>query len=261
MQNKKISVVSGGFDPIHSGHIAYFKAAKDFGDILVVLLNSDEWLSNKKGKFFLPFSERKLILENLEIVDEVIGFQDDDKNSCINGLKDLKKKYPSDEIYFCNGGDRTKQNIPEMSVKNINFLFEVGGKDKKNSSSTILKDWDFLKEERIWGKFYNLYHDKNIKVKELILEPKKGMSFQKHHHRNEIWFISEGACLVNYSKTSEANKKEYRLKKEDIFIVKKNEWHQLVNPYDEICKIIEIQYGEKVDEEDIERLYYFEEKK
>ena len=148
-----------------------------------------------------------------------------------------------------------------MSVKNINFLFEVGGKDKKNSSSTILKDWDFLKEERIWGKFYNLYHDKNIKVKELILEPKKGMSFQKHHHRNEIWFISEGACLVNYSKTSEANKKEHRLKKEDIFIVKKNEWHQLVNPYDEICKIIEIQYGEKVDEEDIERLYYFEEKK
>ena len=261
MQNKKIAVVSGGFDPIHSGHIAYLNAAKSFGDILVVLLNSDDWLTNKKGKFFLPFVERKLILENLEIVDLVIGFKDDDKNSCINGLKDLKKKYPSEEIYFCNGGDRTKQNIPEMSVKNINFEFGIGGKDKKNSSSNILKNWNYSKEERVWGDFYNLFLDENIKVKELILYPKKGMSFQKHRYRNEIWFISKGACIVNHSKTNEVNKKEHKLNREDIFFVKKKEWQQIVNPYDEICKIIEIQYGEKVDEEDIERLYYFDEKK
>ena len=100
MQNKKIAVVSGGFDPIHSGHIAYLNAAKSFGDTLVVLLNSDDWLTNKKGKFFLPFVERKLILENLEIVDLVIGFKDDDKNSCISGLKDLKKNIPQKKYIF-----------------------------------------------------------------------------------------------------------------------------------------------------------------
>ncbi len=259
MNKKRIAVVSGGFDPLHSGHIAYLKDAKNYGEKLIVLLNSDNWLIKKKGKNFLTFDERKIILENLEIVDLVVGFKDDDKNSCINGLEDLKNKFPSDEIVFCNGGDRDKGNIPEKAVKNIKFEFEVGGKDKKNSSSEILKNWNYPKEERVWGSFYNLYLDKNLKVKELILNPKKGMSFQKHHHRNEIWFISKGACIVNHSRSNEADKKEHKLDREDIFFVKKNEWHQLSNPYDEICKIIEIQYGEIVDEEDIERLYYFEE--
>ena len=148
-----------------------------------------------------------------------------------------------------------------MSVENISFKFGIGGEDKKNSSSSILKDWNFYKEKRVWGNFYNLFSEKNLKVKELIINPKKGMSFQKHKYRNEIWFVSEGACIVNHSKTNESEKKEYELNREDTFFVKKNEWHQLVNPYDEICKIIEIQYGEKVIEEDIERLFYFEEKK
>ena len=65
----KIIIVSGGFDPIHSGHIAYFKAAKALGDKLIVALNSDQWLINKKGKFFMPFGERKIIIENVGMVD------------------------------------------------------------------------------------------------------------------------------------------------------------------------------------------------
>ena len=59
----KLSVVSGGFDPIHSGHILYFEAASKLGDKLIVALNSDKWLVNKKGKFFMPFEERKKIIE------------------------------------------------------------------------------------------------------------------------------------------------------------------------------------------------------
>ena len=114
---KKITVVSGGFDPIHSGHIAYLEEARRYGDVLIVLLNSDTWLENKKGKFFLPFVERKIILENLKLVDAVFGFEDDEKGSCINGLKEIKNKFPKDKIIFCNGGDRTKNNIPEMDLK------------------------------------------------------------------------------------------------------------------------------------------------
>ena len=82
----KIIIVSGGFDPLHSGHIAYFKSAKKLGDILVVALNSDEWLCNKKGKFFMPFEERKVIIQNLTSVDYVMDFQDDELGSAKNAL-------------------------------------------------------------------------------------------------------------------------------------------------------------------------------
>ena len=104
----KISVVSGGFDPLHSGHIQYLKASAKIGDHLVVALNSDDWLIAKKGKNFLPFSERKLILQHLEMVDEVIEFDDDELGSCKNALYKIKEKYPSDEIIFCNGETETK---------------------------------------------------------------------------------------------------------------------------------------------------------
>ena len=127
----KIIVVSGGFDPIHSGHIEYLKSAKERGDKLIVALNSNSWLEKKKGKYFMPFSERKDILEAISYVDKVISFKDDKKGSCINALEDIKQAYPNDKIYFANGGDRNKSNIPELTVKNINFLFGVGGEIKK----------------------------------------------------------------------------------------------------------------------------------
>ena len=153
----KISVVSGGFDPIHSGHISYLKSAKEIGDYLIVALNSDEWLINKKKKVFMSFEERKNILSNIECVDEVLTFEDDKEGTCINALKKIKEKYPTKKIIFCNGGDRNADNIPEMEVDGIYFEFGVGGVDKKNSSSWILKNWKFESEKRIWGLFYNLH--------------------------------------------------------------------------------------------------------
>jgi D-beta-D-heptose 7-phosphate kinase/D-beta-D-heptose 1-phosphate adenosyltransferase len=139
----KLIVVSGGFDPVHSGHIAYFESAKSYGDKLIVALNSDSWLVEKKGKFFMPFYERKAIVESIKFVDEVISFKDDARGSCINALEEIKKSYPNDDIYFANGGDRDQKNIPEMSVLGINFLFNVGGDYKKNSSSWILNKWQY----------------------------------------------------------------------------------------------------------------------
>ena len=255
----KIVVVSGGFDPIHSGHISYFQAAKKIGDKLIVALNSDNWLINKKDKCFMPFYERKIIIENLNMIDQVIDFKDDEIGSCCNGLEKIKKNYPDDEIIFCNGGDRDISNIPEMKVDGIKFMFGVGGDDKKNSSSWILKDYKYDSEDRIWGRFYNLFIDHRVKLKELIVSPKKGMSFQKHHYRNEIWFISKGKCSVNFSKDVPDSAKEIKLNTEDSFHVPQGAWHQIFNPYDVPCHIIEIQYGEKTNEEDIERLHYYSE--
>lgn len=253
----KIVVVSGGFDPIHSGHISYFKSAKGLGEKLIVALNSDAWLIKKKEKFFMPFEERKIIIENLSMVDEVIDFDDDEFGSASQALVKIKGFYPNDEIIFCNGGDRTKDNIPEMQIKDVLFEFGVGGEDKKNSSSWILKDYQYDKEERVWGEFYNLFSNDFLKLKELIIKPKQGMSFQKHFLRNEIWFVSKGQCSVNFSKDDPNNFEEISLHTEETFHVQKEAWHQIFNPFDEPCHIIEIQYGEETNEDDIERLRYY----
>ena len=253
----KVVVVSGGFDPIHSGHIAYFKSAKDLGEKLIVALNSDEWLINKKQKFFMPFCERKSIVENISYVDLVIEFEDDELGSAIDALIKVKEMFPEDEIIFANGGDRNKDNIPEMSVDNINFEFSIGGDDKKNSSSWILKKWQYYHEERLWGSFYNLFEEQQVKVKELIVDPGKGMSFQKHFKRSEIWMVSKGSCIVNYSKEDPDKKQSVKLNKFDHYLVPVGDWHQITNPFQEACHLIEIQYGEACIEDDIERTEYY----
>lgn len=251
----KVVVVSGGFDPIHSGHIEYFKSAKEHGDKLIVALNSDQWLKKKKGKFFMPFEERFSIVSSIHFVDQVVQFEDDHMGSCIKALKKIKLQYPNDEIIFANGGDRNKKNIPEMSIDGIKFLFSVGGDNKKNSSSWILNKWQYSFEERSWGSFFNLFQTKNIKVKELIIDPGKEISFQRHFNRNEIWLVSEGACYVKYANKNNLEEiKEKKLNTFDHYIVQIKDWHQIVNPFKKPAHLIEIQYGNECVEEDIERL-------
>ena len=208
----------------------------------------------------MPFEERKSVLENLKDVDEVIAFDDDAAGSATNALIKIKEMYPNSEINFCNGGDRGKDNIPEMKVDGVNFVFSVGGDDKKNSSSWILKNWQYYHEERLWGSFYNLFEEDQVKVKELIVAPGKGMSFQKHFKRSEIWMVSKGSCIVNYSKDDPDNKQNIKLNKFDHYLVPVGEWHQITNPFEETCHLIEIQYGEECIEDDIERSEYYQKK-
>ena len=142
INTKTIVIASGGFDPIHSGHINYLNEAKKLGDWLIVGANSDEWLTRKKGKAFLDWNERATILSNLKCVDFVIQFNDSD-NSAKDAILKVREKYPFAKIIFANGGDRTKNNIPEMDIQddNLEFVFGVGGEEKQNSSSWILKSW------------------------------------------------------------------------------------------------------------------------
>ena len=110
----EIILISGGFDPIHSGHIKLIKDANKKGDV-VVLLNSDEWLRNKKGREFLPFNERKIIMESIKGVIEVIEFDDSDK-TCIDGIKKAKSIFKNKVIKFANGGDRNNKTTPEKEA-------------------------------------------------------------------------------------------------------------------------------------------------
>jgi len=137
-----IVIATGGFDPIHSGHINYLNEAKKLGNILYVGLNSDAWLTRKKGKAFMNWEERAVILSNLKSVDYVTDFEDFD-GTAKDAIRIVRKQHPTDKIIFVNGGDRTKENIPEMDIQdnNLEFIFGVGGDYKQNSSSWILKSW------------------------------------------------------------------------------------------------------------------------
>ena len=244
----RIMVVTGGFDPIHKGHIELLKDAKSRGDYLIVGVNDNEWLLDKKQKVFMTQDERLHIIEHLDMVDQARIIPFDESRSACSLLEQVKLDYPSYEIVFCNGGDRTKDNIPEMSVEGIEFAFGVGGTDKKNSSSWLLRNaiaQDF--EERQWGRFYNYFVDSEVKVKELIVEPGKSLSYQRHELRSELWFVTKGTCTVRKSWGT------VQLMKHQSHLIEKGSWHQLINKSDEPCHIIEIQFGKETREDDIER--------
>ncbi len=140
---KTYYIVSGGFDPIHEGHIEMIKASAAASDGVILLLNSDEWLIRKKGTNFMNFKTRKIICENLKGIIDVIAFDDTD-NSASDGILQARNKYPDAKLVFANGGDRTRENIPEepMCVKcNVELKFGVGGENKANASSKILKEY------------------------------------------------------------------------------------------------------------------------
>ena len=147
----KVSLVTGGFDPIHSGHISYFKRAKDLSNYLVVGLNGDPWLKRKKGQYFQCFTERADIVRHLSMVDAVISWDDSDESACGAIAKCLEI---SEKVIFCNGGDRGKSNTPEIdgysNNPRVEFKFGIGGEDKMNSSSWILHDY-FERQRKLLG--------------------------------------------------------------------------------------------------------------
>lgn len=252
---KKIVLVTGGFDPLHSGHIAYIQEARRLGDLLIIGANSDEWLRRKKKKEFMPWNERAAVLSALSYVDRVINFDDSD-NSAKDAIRKVRSIYPNDQIIFANGGDRTNANIPEMDIndENLEFIFGVGGEHKMNSSSWILQEWKAPKTERQWG-YWRVLHeqDKEVKLKELTVLPGKMLSMQKHKDRAEHWFVADGVATVYTVNVSTDTELHGIYKKFQHIHIDRQEWHQLCNEGDVPLKVIEIQYGENCVEEDIER--------
>ena len=242
-------LVTGGFDPIHKGHIALFKHARAYGTKLVVGLNSDEWLIRKKGRYFMDYDERKEILLSLSCVDEVLSFNDDDDSSN-DAIEQLIQHSP---IIFCNGGDRGKDNVPEHDKywcdARVVFKWEIGGNDKKNSSSTLLNKYNNPQTDRTWGYYKVLYEGEGYKVKELVINPHSSLSMQRHEHRSESWnLVSGSACVI-------LNGEKVQLEKDKDIFIPKNTWHKGINESDNPAHIIEIWRGESslLNENDIER--------
>lgn len=142
MHSNQISIVSGGFDPLHVGHIDLFNRARELSDALFVILNTDRFLFEKKSRVFMPFDERKIMVESVKGVDLVIPSIDADNTVCktLEKLSSLTEAVDA-QLVFCNGGDRTNnKNTPEHKIcekLNIKTIYGLG--DKIQSSSWLTK--------------------------------------------------------------------------------------------------------------------------
>jgi len=240
-------LVTGGFDPLHRGHIALLKDAKTQGTNLIVGLNSDKWLSRKKGRPFMDYDERKEILLSLSCVDEVISFNDDNDTAC-DAIAQLIQR---GNLIFCNGGDRHTENVPEYNLykddDNVKFRWGIGGTNKQNSSSWLLDNFNNPLTERSWGYYRVLYEGKGYKVKELVINPRSSLSMQRHKYRSETWSLVSGYAKVIL------DKEEIVLTNDNVAHIPINTWHKGINDSNTPAHIIEIWKGERLTEHDIER--------
>ena len=248
----KIVVVSGGFDPLHSGHIAYFKSARKLGDKLVVAVNSDDWLTRKKGRPFMSFHERCNIIQELGCVDQVIGFNDEDDTASNAIFQMLSTKRRSDTVIFANGGDRTSDNIPEMIYDEVQFEVGVGGEDKKDSSSWILKEWSQPTTQRAWGSYTVLHNGPGWAVKELAFGTETPLSDQRHFIRSEHWHVVEGDIRMDLE-FDNGDKSSILYTSGQSIDIPVHTWHKATNVGTTTAKVIEVWMGDELSEDDIER--------
>jgi len=253
----KIVLVTGGFDPLHSGHIAYFRAARELGDHLTVGLNSDEWLTRKKGRPFMPWEERAAIINELSCVDEVIDFDDDKQGSACGAIaKILKTKSQGWKIVLANGGDRNISNIPEYITykdhPDVEFAWGVGGEDKKNSSSWILKAWSQPTTKRAWGKYAVLDKGDGWQVKHLEFDVGKSLSDQRHFNRSEHWHVVDGVISMSLEDREGSCSKRLLIPGDSIDIPT-GDWHKAKNIGHKPARVVEVWLGKELTEEDIER--------
>jgi len=253
---KTVVMVSGGFDPIHSGHIEYFKAARALGDKLVVAVNSDAWLARKKGKRFMPFAERANIIKHLDMVDEVIGFNDDDDTANFAIFHMLSTHSNNTAIIFANGGDRANDNTPEYKMYKhqygLRFAWGIGGTAKLNSSSSILREYRRPTTERAWGTYTVLDKNNGWQVKELAFCKGMSLSDQRHYNRSEHWHVVCGQIRMDLEYQDGRKTTNLYIAGESIDIPK-NTWHKATNTGCDTAKVIEVWLGNNLTESDIER--------
>ncbi len=198
-EGQKIVAVSGGFDPLHRGHVRLFKDARALGDTLVVILNNDNWLSDKKGKPFMSQEERKEIIEAIQWVDRVVltdhapGEYFTDRSVC-RTLREIKPDI------FANGGDRHPEGdpIPEVELckeLGIEAVYNVGVEGKVQSSSWLTSRIPKF-EKRPWGEMETFKTTPRWWLKSLTLRPGERISLQKHMRRGEVYVCVEGEVTV-----------------------------------------------------------------
>ena len=243
--------VSGGFDPLHIGHVRMFKEARTLGNKLVVIMNNDNWLRAKKGFTFMSQRERVEIIRSLPFVDKVVLTDHKKGDKDMSVCHSLAKVRPAT---FANGGDRVSKNVPEVALckkLGIKMIFNVGHGGKVQSSSWMVNAArrPASKSVRPWGEYYGWDSGEGWNLKTIYIKPKKRLSLQYHHHREEWWLLVEGdaTAVVHEGKKSLT----IPLRKGEVFRVQKKQVHRLSSKKG--GTIVEVAYG-KFDEDDIVRL-------
>lgn len=247
-----IVAVSGGFDPLHIGHVRMFAAAKELGNRLVVIVNNDNWLRKKKGFVFMPQEERVELIKQLAVVDEVIltNHESSDEDTSVCAILDELRP-----AIFANGGDRGADNIPEYTLcgeRGINMAFNVGAGGKIQSSSWMIADAleAVRTTERPWGSFKNHHSMPGVHLKTLHVKAGSKLSLQRHKHRSETWVLVAGEADATIGESLE-NLRQVALQVNEPFYVPAGTIHRLSS--ENGGTLVEIAYGQ-FDENDIERL-------
>ena len=245
------ALVSGGFDPVHLGHLKMLQEAKKLANKVIVLLNNDEWLIKKKGKPFMNENQRKEILSEFKSITKVIIQNSSDKSSN-QAIEDFVRNNPNKSICYCNGGDRSNiKNILESKIckkLGVSLEFGVGGEEKVESSSQLSRNYLGNVEKRPWGNYHVIAKNTGYQIKEIKVAQGSKLSLQKHKSRSEFWQIVKGK-----SKIIVENQEHYLKEKEYIYIPK-NVVHRIENIGEKELIFIEIQLGENLKEDDIIRL-------
>ena len=245
------ALVSGGFDPVHVGHLRMFQDAKNLSENVIVLLNNDEWLMKKKGKPFMNEGQRKEILDEFKSISKVIIQTKSDRSSS-RAIEEFVHNNPDKTVCYCNGGDRSNiRNIREADIckkLGVTLEFGIGGNTKIESSSQLSKNYLGNVEERPWGNYHIIAKNKGYQIKEIIVSKGSKLSLQKHSRRSEFWQIVKGESKI----TIEEN--EHYLKEKEHIYIPKNTIHRIENIGKDELIFIEIQLGENLKEEDIIRL-------
>lgn len=244
--------VSGGFDPLHIGHVRLFRAARRLGDKLVVIVNNDNWLQAKKGFVFMPQKERAEIIREFPFVDKVVFTDHTIKDPDRSVVRSLRKLRPA---IFANGGDRkSAKDIPEVAAckeLGIKMVFNVGRGGKVQSSSWMVGAARRPASQTIrpWGAFFGWDAGKDWNLKTVYIKPGKRLSLQYHKKRSELWILVAGDATA----TTRTGKKTVRkaLTKGRVFAVGKGVVHRLESVRGGV--VVEVARG-SFDENDIVRL-------